>query len=469
MTEKRKSGRPQAGQLIWKDNLGWYGRYYADVEGERVRVCRALHTENKAIAKRKLVRLIAAGNVSAEEAQRPETFEEAARRVIDEAKAAGMSTWKDRLYRLEAYAFPTLAKMVPASIRAAHVRSLLDAARDLGKSRQTLVHLKNDVSVVLGELWRAELLPENVCARVQIPEALPAASERTKKERAVLEDDELVRYLGWQHPDERHQMAVLERQVMSCVSRCFGGLRGSDLHAVGWQGFDLPDFAWGYAPRRKGRRLAHGGKPQQLQVPEPLRPLLRDWWERQGRPTTGLVFPKRRGADAGEGGRKKSSHAHAFRRDLRRVFGLEAWDAGSESWKPTGRSMTSRERTLLLESEYTLPVDFHSWRRAYNQALADAGVNAQQAKALAGHSTTAAHDRYLRNTERMRTIPTEALPRIGVVGHTAVGTLTEAVPSVANDGESSGEKTREYLPAAVGMRLWVPAVGGSNPLTPTKD
>jgi integrase len=106
------------------------------------------------------------------------------------------------------------------------------------------------------------------------------------------------------------------------------------------------------------------------------------------------------------------SHANALRRDLQRAFGLEVFrQTGVDrvgnpvgDWE-TAREMTQRERVLFTDTEWSRPVDFHSWRRAYNQALADAGVNAQQAQALAGHSSLDAHERYLRNTERARTIP----------------------------------------------------------------
>ena len=425
--------RQQEGQLFMKEGLGWYGRFYATVDGERVRVARALKTHNKAVARRKLARLIAEGNVTPEEAQRPETFEEAARRVIDEQKAAGMSTWKDRLHRLTEWAFPVIGKMLPGAVKAAHVTGILEDARDAGKARNTITHLKNDVSAVLGELWRAEELPENVCQRVRVPEALPEAVEESKRERAVLTDDELVRYLAWEHPQPRFRGAVLERQTMACVARMFGGLRTSDLHTVRWEWFDVEQgaFAWGYAPRKKGSRLSKGGKPQLLTVPEPLRPILQDWWQRQGRPREGVIFPKRRGEGAIMGeARRKMSHAKAFRRDLERAFGLLVWKQTGIDRKgnPVGdwerrREPTQRERTLFEPTEYTMPVDFHSWRRAYNQALADAGVNAQQAKALAGHSSLRAHERYLRNTEKARTIPAEALPAItAIVGHQGMGT-----------------------------------------------
>jgi hypothetical protein len=51
---------------------------------------------------------------------------------------------------------------------------------------------------------------------------------------------------------------------------------------------------------------------------------------------------------------------------------------------------------------------------AVSQALADADVNAQQATALAGHASLAAHARYLKNSGRMRRLPDRALPRIRI-------------------------------------------------------
>ena len=69
-----------------------------------------------------------------------------------------------------------------------------------------------------------------------------------------------------------------------------------------------------------------------------------------------------------------------------------------------------RERVLIRGE----PVDFHSWRRAYVQALADADVNAQAAAALAGHASLEAHARYLANTQKAREIPEAALPAFGV-------------------------------------------------------
>lgn len=103
---------------------------------------------------------------------------------------------------------------------------------------------------------------------------------------------------------------------------------------------------------------------------------------------------------------------------------------------------TPRERELLDETEWTRPVDFHSWRRAFNQALADAGVNAQQAQALAGHSLMAAHERYLRNSEKVREVPEAALPKLIVT----VSSDTEPLDTEWKNGHESGRSMMGTLP-----------------------
>lgn len=256
---------------------------------------------------------------------------------------------------------------------------------------QTVVHLRQALRVVFDVLRREGEIAVNPVDDA----AMPRFRAEVRKERAVLTDEELGAYLGYAHPDKRHRMAVLQRQTMACVARCFGGLRTGDLHALDWSALDAAQgaFEWGWAPRKKTKR------PQLLEVPPMLRGILRDWWERHGRPTSGPVFPTRRGKRAGEK-KGKVSHAKAFRRDLRRAFGVDVWDAEACEFK-AARALTRRERELFEETEFTLPVDFHSWRRAFTQALGDADVNAQQATALAGHASLAAHARYLASSGKL--------------------------------------------------------------------
>jgi integrase len=246
---------------------------------------------------------------------------------------------------------------------------------------------------------------------------------------------------------------------MACVARMFGGLRTGDLHALDWSTLDTAEgaFTWGWAPRKKTKM------PQRLEIPAMLRPILRDWWERStskafpnGRPTAGPVFPSRRGERAGEA-KLKVSHARAFRRDLRRAFGIDEPETrrimrkGKDgkpgrpdtktSWKQA-RSLTPRERERFVGTAYGLPVDFHSWRRAYSQALADADVNVQQATALAGHASLGAHQRYLANASKVARLPERALPRIEVLPQ-----LVAKTPNPENDLQrkiSGADGTRIY-------------------------
>lgn len=107
---------------------------------------------------------------------------------------------------------------------------------------------------------------------------------------------------------------------MSVLARCFGGLRTGDLHTLRWESFDLPGFEGGWAPRQKTRR------PQRLTVPESLRPFLVIYWESKESPTSGLMFPVRKGEREGETRLKGASHARELRRDLKHAFGVDQWD-----------------------------------------------------------------------------------------------------------------------------------------------
>lgn len=73
--DSKKGGRPRKGQLIWRKS-GWYARLTVLVDGERVRVSRALDTDSKAVARIKLARLLAAENPTPAEAARVVTFED---------------------------------------------------------------------------------------------------------------------------------------------------------------------------------------------------------------------------------------------------------------------------------------------------------------------------------------------------------------------------------------------------------
>ena len=438
-------GQPRTGGLFRRrGNAQWYARFTVDKDGEAVSVVRALGTDSKQVAKAKLARLVAEA-LAPEEASRGETFAEAAQRVADAQVAAGSKSWTENLARLKEHVFPALGTMPVETIKARHITDMLEGVRVVDRhskdkaavmpARGTLKRLLANVLTVLDDLWRKEQLPENAAKRVRLPKA-----DRQTKERAILTDFELARYLKWQHPQEDHQTAVLERQTMSCVARLFGGVRTGDLHAM-WDSLDAANgrLGFGYAPRSKTK------SPQRLIIDEMLKPILRRWWEHQGKPLEGVIFPALRDgkhAKAGKGEKHNVSHAKALRVDLRRAFGIDELQrveikqkngrtVPGYQWVKV-RALTSRERLLFEGDAHTLPVDFHSWRRAYCQALADGGVNSQLAKALAGHSTEAAHERYLKNSEKARALPEGARPRIDL-GNVSL--------KAARVSASSGSKT----------------------------
>jgi integrase len=427
--------RKRTGSLYWTKS-GWRARLTLDVDDVELRRSFDLETTDKRVAKIKLKRLLeqpdAGPGELATEAKRSETFEQAADRII---KASGIRSATMRLGRLRKHAYPAFGQKPVEAVTASDVEEMLDTIAADGGSRQGCVHLRNDVSAVLGELWRLEVVPTNVAKKARIPKT----AKVDRRERTVLTDGELLTYIAWEHPLEHEQDSVRERQTMACVSRVFGGVRLGDLRALGWELFDTVEgaFAWGWAPRQKTER------PQQLEVPAVLRPILRDWWERAGRPSTGPVFPIRRGERAGKARDHHDSPAEALRRDLRRAFGIDervhvqakVKHGRKWAWRQM-REPTPRETELLEDTKFTRRVDFHSFRRAFKQALADAGVELTQALALSGASDVKAHLRYLTNTSKMRHVPDAALPNFGM--EFRHGAVIQAPP-----GSSELSTTRE--------------------------
>lgn len=442
--------RPRTGTLLPKRKDGFYSaKVWVTRDGKPVRETVDLGTRVKALAEQRLAELVNGEHAAPPTKREAETFAKAAARVNDQREADGVHAHADEWQRLKKWAIPAFGDERIDRVSPAHINAALDAVKKDGLSRQTAAHLLNAIRQVFTGLIREgaiEVNPANLDAVL-----MPRFPPTTKKERAVLNDAELSAYLRWEHPIPEHRISVLERQCMALLARTFGGLRTGDLHSLRWDGFDLPapdnhephGFVWGVAPRQKTRR------PQRLAVPIEGRLALWEWWVATGRERTGLVFPSRRGDRKGEA-KTKVSHAKAFRRDLRRAWGIERWDERKGAFVDA-REPTERERVVLEGDRYTLPVDWHSWRRAYSQALADAGVNAQDASALAGHASLAAHQRYLMRSEKTFEAPSKAMPRLilGVSeGQSATETkpadLTEATPENSNDfSGADGTRTRD--------------------------
>lgn len=392
--ERREKG---SGSLVERET-GYYGRYLATVDGERVRVTRALGTRNKAAAERKLARLIANDDTDRASVERVETFAEAAERVHAQRVDEEIKSAPDDLARVRRYALPVIGRTAVTAIEPHDVNAVLDHAKAEGLGHQTVVHLRNNLRAVFKSLRREGVIPINPVDDAE----MPGFPTRRKRVRAVLDDLELAAYLAYVPPKTaRGRVHVLERQVLTVVSRCFGGVRTGDLNSLDWDAFETEDgrFGSGWAPRAKTE------SPQLLEVPQVLRPVLRRWWEMQGCPAAGPVFPVRRGKRAGEA-KGKMTYALAFRRDLQAAF----TQALERRVKGVPKPGSKRWRELFERTPHTLPVDFHSWRRAYCQALKDADVNVQQAIALSGHKSIEVHLRYTADPNKAAAVPPKALP-----------------------------------------------------------
>lgn len=425
---KRGRGRPRGPrpERLAGGKLG--ARVTIDVDGETIRKRVKLETKEPLVADKKIEKL-SAGVLSVERAGDPTTFAEQVLAVHAAREKREVYGTKIELGRINKHVLPFVGGLrsepfgerALSSITADEVTELLEAQRDAGYSFDHVRHIRNYLNYVF----------DSRKLTVMATAPLPPFKAKVKKKRAVATDAELLTYLGYVHPIERFRVAVLMRQAMSCVSRCFGGQRTNDLHVYTWDMFEIADgqFPSGYVPRTKTQQ------PQEMAVPEGLRPVLALWWRHQGKPTSGPVFPLLRGEHVGEQRVIQDSHAAAMRQDLMRAFGIYVWDpkAGkrkSGAWRKS-RELTERERVLFTERPFTLPVDFHSWRRAWSQALMRVGVNVQTSAAITGHAADLrGHVRYLATTAGEMSVPVGVVPDLSA--KTIFGREPANITGVAN-------------------------------------
>jgi len=158
-----------------------------------------------------------------------------------------------------------------------------------------------------------------------------------------------------------------------------------------------------------------------------LRPIIRRWWEVSGRPRKGLVFPVLRDGKHSKVEKKEEKHEgqpRIFPSVVTYVERLVSTSLetviikqknGRENDHPSmgrgARADPPRSELFDGRGQY-IAGGLPQLAPGVLQALADAGVNAQLAKSLAGHSSEAAHEKYLRSSETARALPEAARPQI---------------------------------------------------------
>jgi len=405
--------RARTGTLVppLADGL-WRGRVTKDnPDGTTTKPLYSLGTTDKALARRKLAKLVAAierGEDVTDVASvvgAPERVRDYADGWLATRSAQGVGMVQKERRTLEMYAFDAIGRLPLCDVRPSHVRSILDEAAAKGLRRATVAEIRG----VLHRLFRAAVEVELVEHNPATPVRTPKLRE-VRKERCILTDDEFLRFVACSD-------VGLEIRMLSLVARCEGGMRTGDLHTWDWTMIDRVHFAECFIPRAKTKM------PQALAIPDVLAPFVRAWWERAGKPESGPVFPVCIGDRAGQVKSASNSYAKRLRRDL--------FHAGVYRMTPimvpatSKGTRTDRGKTangtkpapnprdpLYFATATTLPVDFHSFRRAFASALAEAGVNVQHAMHLSSHSDPRVHARYVMNTAAMRQIPAAAVPRL---------------------------------------------------------
>ena len=392
-------------------------------DGSTTRPLYSLGTTDKALARRKLARLAtlveAGADVldAAEAANTPEHVREYAEAWLAKREAQAVVMAPKERGNLERHVLPNIGHLPLCDVRPSHVRAILEGVASktyvAGNVDQVPKRYRretvNKVRGVMHRLFRSaqedDLIEHNPVTPVRAPR-----TREVTKERTILTDDEFTRFVACAAVD-------LELRMLSLVARCEGGMRTSDLHNWDWTMIDCVEFVQCTIPRSK--TLA----PQLLAIPPELAPFLRAWWERADRPASGPVFPARIGKRAGQQKRPDNSYADRLRRALFIAGVVRLPPVEVPAIRPGMRTDLGKvaEGTklapnpgdpLYYETSTTLPVDFHSFRRAFNTALAGAGVNVQQAMHLAGHSDAKTHMRYVMHVPSMRAVPPAALPRL---------------------------------------------------------
>jgi integrase len=465
--------RPRSGNLVTKP-AGFFARLRVNLpNGAATRRWLDLQTKDRATAQRKLARLvdmIEAGELIADahaKAVAPETYRSYSQHRHEQREAAGVVMASDERNNRERYIYPVIGHLQLRRINEDHVRQVLERARDLGLSRETVRKIRGVMSRDFKRAKLEKLVPQNPVQDVLLPERL----KTDKRPRTILTDAEISRFLEAPRCD-------LEIKMLSLVARAEGGMRTAELVRWDWQMIDTTNFATCTIMRAKS------GDFQRLEVPTMLRPFLRTWWELNGRPISGPVFPVRRGPRSGQA---KKGHNTSFAKSLRR----ELFKAGIVRRPPIEAPATKKgTRTdlgkrapgsklapnpgdpLYFDTQVSRRVDFHSFRRAYNTALARAGVNLQQAMVLASHTDPKTHMGYVMAAEATKPLPDSALPKVDPTRFVWAPTGAQSPRVTANSSmKSTPRLTRNDAPNPATLRGFdrvlsspsKPRVAGSSP------
>ncbi len=420
--------RKRSGTLELRKS-GWFARITVDVGCKSERRWFPLGSFDKEKARRvlaKLVRELDAGRLVAEAnetAHAADTVADLAWPWNERREADGVVMAHDEATHLREYILPELGSHRPEQIRRAQCQAVItqaarktigEGAKQRRLSYEYLKKIRGTMSRLFKELRRLELIDFDPVELVEIPKGAPRALPPEQ-----LRDDEAAIVLADPRVDP-------ELKLLAIVARVEAGMRTGELNKWDWSNI-REDFTACDIFRSKTNEWQHG-----IEIPELLRPWLRAWWLDHGRPRTGPVFPARRGKNKGQ---FKSAGGVSYAKRLR-VAVVAALGRAHVTVRPellTGRPGQSKR------------LNFHSFRHAFNSALARAGVNVQTAMALANHADAKTHMRYVEPSPEMKRIPLAALPLLMPTNPSeSSGAVDDSMgPTVANSSTPGVIRTRD--------------------------
>jgi site-specific recombinase XerD len=330
-------------------------RHDEDGKPIKERVTVPLGTHNQVLAEQLGERLLKA-EAEGRAATVVETFEAAAARV-QAIRLKTIPGASDEMMWVRNHVTPAIGPMLARDVEKPDIMAVLEHMRDQGYTDQSIRHVRNAVHAIYKRLKSEGVVKASPAPDIEeLPEALPESVDERPK--AVLSDEELFTYLEYSDPrdGELYRGAVRERQLMTLLSRCVGGMRTMEIQGLTWSRARAEDgsFAALEVIRYKNRRKA--AKRGSKTVARQLYPLgdtvlpffLRYWYVRRAHVTgtapslESVLFPRIVGEDgAADQKREKNSLASKLRRDVKRAFGLEVWneEAGEAEAEARRRSV----------------------------------------------------------------------------------------------------------------------------------
>jgi integrase len=319
------------------------------------------------------------------------TLREATLDYLADPDVASMRSIADRRRHMRILA-QHCGSMLIATVTHEDLREVMTAELARGQSQQSLVRFKAALSAFFTWLFKRDKIDtRDIVKKVEVP----TSARRDRRDRVLLTDAE-----QWQLFE--CEAVPLRYRLLYLLSRMVGGMRASDLHALTWSMIDTDTWMWCDVARPKTD--GEDDEPQRISLEPEAAALLQKWFLVSGSPVASkAVFGRQRpGKHDPKAKGSRIDYSQSYARRLRThliVAGVYRPELHQDiPADKNGRGGSKR-------------ADFHSFRRLYCTGLAAANVNAQQARALAGHRSQATHDRYVKLAKNVISAGAAARPK----------------------------------------------------------